>query len=358
MSDRVAWFCFVGLLWGAPSLAAQSRADLESRATLLQRQLLRVNDAIRRRDSVRQAREGWQEIRRGGISLEVLPADRAVGERAAVLAWDRLHGLYGTVGELHPARLRLAGETIVRLDPPVPGSPVTTPVFRRPIGADTLSRAVARVAAEIFWSRADSTLRRWLPGPPPLTPDSAALERVYLQLVTTPYRVVGGCFRGVLAECRAALALPDPGAVGMPAYDGGDVRTLIHWMAGDWQPGWSDLARSCLSGGVNASCDSLAVSAWRLGNLLPLDREARSTLAGAALAAGGAGAFDRLAAGEGSLVERLGLAAGQPFDSLLASWRGAVLAARPAAPRGRGDWTALGWSVLLFSLALGASRWR
>src|SRR5439155_1464720 len=62
----------------------------------------------------------------------------------------------------------------------------------------------------------------------------------------------------------------------------------------------------------------------------------------------------------GWLPGRLRPAADLPLDSLLAVWRGRVLAARPepVTLESKGAWVALSWGVIFGLLALRSTRWR
>src|SRR5205814_8919717 len=93
----------------------------------------------------------------------------------------------------------------------------------------------------------------------------------------------------------------------------------------------------------------------------PLGGPMRIWLVQFALEVGGPGGFHRLTAAAGQPVDaQFAAAADMPLDSLLAVWRGRVLAARPepVTLESKGAWVALSWGVIFGLLALRSTRWR
>jgi hypothetical protein len=164
-------------------------------------------------------------------------------------------------------------------------------------------------AAAIALTGSDTTLRTW--SGKPLVPCNSlneTLAAVFRGLSLSPRPAGRLCLVGDISACRNLLALAEP--------------TLV-------------------------IDDSFAL--------------ARTSLIRHALVTGGADAYSRYnAIPDGSMVARVERASRLPIDSLVSSWRHAVIDARPA-PAHTGlpsAFNALCWGALLCLLSMRSSRWR
>jgi hypothetical protein len=87
---------------------------------------------------------------------------------------------------------------------------------------------------------------------------------------------------------------------------------------------------------------------------MPLPASVRQAFLREVLDAGGAGAYDRLLAGTGTLRSRLTVAAGEPLDATVARWLQRVERSRPERMRPPAGLilASLGWSAAFVALAL------
>ena len=167
---------------------------------------------------------------------------------------------------------------------------------------------------------------------------------------------------GARVACRRALGLTGNDDPILNWYDAADRRMLVRtsnysW----WHRGAGLLYQRCVGGGPDADCEAALRALPAIAITPPLTGTSRLHLLETALDAGGVGAYDRLLANPRSSMDtRLTAAAALPGDSLLALWRGRVLAARPTtvALQANAAWAAVLWSTLLGVLALRSTRWR
>ncbi len=353
----------------------QDRAALETRATLLRRDVVALKRRVDGRDSLNRATLGWDSLQIGSLELHFAARDLPLVRAAAVRALDSIAPLLGAPGarrlqiKIYPTtrtpRTNAAPDSgwhVDRLLSPRPGTPVTTSFVERADSVAGLAAAIARIAPEALWAQADTSLLAWLNLPPQLQADSAALQAAYVALATRPERVARRCFAEELAACSAALGLLPLGTDLHTWYDAAEMRALVKAVTGGGQQArWPVEIRECVMSQDPATCDRLLALQNPLSLPTPLGGAARGTLVALALQGGGPGAMDRLlATPTAPLTTRLASAAAQPYDSLLSHWRAAVGRARPE-PVGPGvapTITAFGWTALLLGLALGGTRWR
>lgn len=367
----------VALVLCLPSaLEGQGPAALESRILDLRGRLARVEARLRERDSLADAARGWRRLAAGPITLEIADGDPTEAERALADAAARLAPRYGTLfeqGEPIPLRASPRPRQVTAGGADLPplgislqytglhqwGQPSIAPYVPAGSPHEALTQALVLAASHALWYRVDRPLARWHPAPPLAAPESLLARRTFVELATSDFESAAHCLSGALIACRAALGLvPDPtDPVG--SYPPGDRRAFVRRLAqGDGER--SGLAGQCLQLGRQAACDAvLRGREW--GALVPLGESGRQQLLALALTRGGAGAMGRLLTPPGRpLEERLADAARTSADTLLQEW---LLATRAARTAERDDTpgsalAAIGWSLLLFALAVGNFRWR
>ena len=227
-----------------------------------------------------------------------------------------------------------------------------------PGGRDGEDFLIAAVAHEHFMML-DSTTRRWLRHP--LDPSAdRTVERtgVYVELATSPNRIVVDCRSGKIDQCRHGFAFEIPEDPIMMWYDVADRRRIgsrnLQYRRRDPN------VQRCAEGDDRACIAELRT--WAANDLpAPLSAGARHSLAWVALGLGGDGALERFeSSADTSMQKRLEAAARMPSDSLISAWRDSVMAARPRPVTASGGtaWAAVMWGGLLGILAMRSSRWR
>ncbi|MGW8267873.1 MAG: hypothetical protein ACWGSQ_16015, partial [Longimicrobiales bacterium] len=220
----------------------------------------------------------------------------------------------------------------------------------------SLRRATLDAVGNTLMKGMPPALKEWSGGQPrvPLQ----RLPGVARELITTPSTATRRCFQGELDGCAEALALQGTEGGWNRWYTAEERRFYIRRTTRPVGDRETAIWEACVDGGMDDACDLLLRDREPV---IPFSPEARASLLGHALWTGGAGAFQRLrgAAGE-PLEDQLVLAAGIPRDSLLASWRREVLAARPSVwgGSGRSPLALLFWVALFGALAMRSTRWR
>lgn len=358
------------VLWvvsaGAQVGAADGLRDAATRVRLLQQQRDSLDLLIRARDAQRDQALGWKSVQVGRLKVDLLPAEEAELLPGIREGWDLVRNRFGGLADSAPLMLlRLQRDTgtgpepttsvsIYRLDRPRPGSPYSS---RRVVGSadvDSLRVGVASAAIEALNAQYDSLLTPWGAVSLPLSEPPNLRERVYVHLVTSPYRLARSCQIADMQACARAIGVEQPlDFAGW--FQPGERRRLVG------KDSWIPLHRSCKEAGYMPACDSVLKAAPGQV-LLPLgDADTRASLLLTMFDVGGTQALARLHAARGSsLQDRLAAGAGVSVDSLLRRWHGSILAARPlpVTVRYRDGATALLWFVVLIALALGSTRWR
>lgn len=358
-------------LLGASSAAAQGGTaaelrDAAARVRQLQRQRDSLDALIHARDAQRDRALGWKQVEVGRLKVELLPEEVAALEPGVRRAWELVRQRFGRLaddGTLVHLRLQrdpgrgaspTTSVSIFRLDRARSGQPYTT---HRVVGSaevDSLAFGIAVSAMEGLNATHDSLLTPWIGVSVPLVEPPRLRERVYVHMVTSPYRLARSCQIGDLQACARALGLEQP-----VDFAGWFLPAERRRLAGT--EAWGQLYRSCKEAGYIPACDSvLAAEPSRV--LLPLgDADSRASLLLTLLELGGSEALARVDAARGApLPDRLAAGAGVTLDSLLRRWHASIVAARPlpVTVRYRDAATAMFWFVVLMALALGSTRWR
>jgi hypothetical protein len=225
---------------------------------------------------------------------------------------------------------------------------------RYPVGS--LRRATLEAVGNTLMKGMPPALREWSGGQPRVPLQH--LPGVARELITKPSTATRRCFQGELAGCAEALGLRGTEGGWERWYTAEERRFYIRRSTRPVGDRETALWEGCVDGGIDDACDLLLRDREPL---IPFTTEARASFLGHALWTGGAGAFQRLREADGEpLEDRLVAAAGIPRDSLLASWRREVLAARPSVwgGLGRSPLALLFWVAIFGALAMRSTRWR
>jgi hypothetical protein len=194
------------------------------------------------------------------------------------------------------------------------------------------------------------------------------LEGVYRQLVVGLSPTLRRCLAGELDACWLAMGVTD--VVGLQLSDGAASPMLEHLAQWYSEPQRTSLALShrtftrlraeCEAGDLR-SCDEVLLSSY--DQLVPLDREARTSLAAVALEMGGRGSFARLrepAAFPPDYRAIISRTAGADAYEVMATWHERVIAAKPDRPRADREARvgSLLWILLFMAFAARSTRWR
>jgi len=308
----------------------------------------------------------------GTLTMVTGAGARQLVRAGAELGWKRLRTWLGS------DTLRLRG-AVIHL------RPAGTAAFERPRRADIaaslrpgataedVAALVQRLAGQFLVAQVDSELVNWSEalvfGPLRDAQVSAAsvgqtagLRVSYRELATSQLSRPRQCFLGDLDACRDALGL---GVTQDPIVDWYAASDRRRW-ASQWlrvavmDPRLRGSLPACLDEGNDAAC----IEFLRLNGhqrTPPMSGQARRTLLTFALASGGDGAYGRLIDGNGRpILERLAATARVSEDSLLAAWRAAVVAARPAHTTmtlATGS-AAVVWIGIFLVVAARSTRWR
>jgi hypothetical protein len=184
------------------------------------------------------------------------------------------------------------------------------------------------------------------------------LGRTFVALVTRESPALTACFTGDIHQCRVALELAPAADRATEWYTAAHRRFLARWAMGDDSRARSSpLVNRCARGSDDACLEALR--SGEISMQPPLGTSDRVGLACFLIATGDPATYGRLTAPARGIGEALERAGGVPLDSVVARWRAAVIAARPApvtTPPGTA-WAAVFWTVVLGALSLRSSRW-
>ena len=169
------------------------------------------------------------------------------------------------------------------------------------------------------------------------------------------------CMNGAIAACRAAFGIvADQDTIG--AWYDAPTRRARAVGALRFLPG-PQAGRSAVDPSVVSRCaDSADDSACRMilaraGVPSPTSRISRQQLVRDALVRGGERAFERLRADTALAIDAaIAAAAGVPFDSVVATWRRDVLAARPPSPAPNAAEWLLGVTMMTVAFGVAVGR--
>jgi hypothetical protein len=227
--------------------------------------------------------------------------------------------------------------------------------------ADAVATSWRLKAAEVITQDLPREVREWVNEAIPAQPLAAkdlAVDRV--DLVLWGSQAAHDCATGSNSRCLQALGLTP---VADPAFDlfNEDQRhEMIERNANRFRRADPTQYSRCTNDHIQAICDSMA-------HAIPFDAVAAATPPGTrrsllryALKLGGAGSFDRLAAAEGTVAERIAAAANAPIDTVTRRWQQAV--AQSGSTSTAIDFqtgaSAVFWAAACCALALRSSRWR
>ena len=353
------------------SLRAESAKADSALAVIvpLWRQALRDHQ---RQDSAAVSRLPSDTIRVGPLAVLV---DDALAPRVEV-ALERfvpaVQKFYGSVadsalaGRTFLVRLRasVAGskDTVIDMAEVVPGG---VDIFDRvPKNTEALriQQGIERRIGRIMRDRLDTAMIEWVGAMPTAdAEDDRTMERLYVDLLTTPSQSVGRCFAGDLLRCRDALGLT-PIADPLTAwYSPAERRLLVIGKKSAFKSAAQRQAHDrCVDEHAYAVCDRLLRNLHDYKLQQPLSYEARHRLLRLAVESGGSDGFRRLASGQHRTPEeRLSAAAGLPIDTLVARWRTSIMMARPKGQQlsPKTTWASVAWGTLFGILAMGVRRW-
>ncbi len=222
-----------------------------------------------------------------------------------------------------------------------------------------LARDLRHSLAVVLAARGGSGLQQWAGADLRIFEDQRVLrEAAFIELTTSAARPARACLRGDVPACAVAVGLApltDPGGWYEPGSARAVVQRRLRPRATD--PAVAPRYRACVDDGDDPACLSLV-------DQFPapyLSTRAAVTLLQTAATMGGSEAYARFFADSTPPIrERVERAAGVPLDSVVAEWRSAVLAARPAPTRvpRRSQWTAVLWAAVFAVAAAGSTRWR
>lgn len=352
------------VLIGSTAIAAlngQSFERLQARADSLAREWRQASVVADAVDSVERARTlaGRDTIRVGALTIVADPSPLPLRE-AAGRAWPVIDSLYGSEAQ----RLEQRPYLIVPVDP---DTTVERPRIHNGIEItwdEDVSSLALLLLSDVPIARPDAAWQNWLGGAVlPLFHPAQRRAGVYVELVTAPSQVARRCFLGDLSACRDALDLAGDANRLQRWYPSAPERRalVLRLFSGFFFDRASQEALEACRQGHDAPCLHL-LSTLAPGELpRPLPYDAHATLVDLALRVGGREAYHRLVASTGAPIsDRLAAAAGVGVDSLVARWRGEIVASRPMPVTlpPWGPWIAVGWALVFATCGLRSSRWR
>lgn len=347
--------CMVRGAWGQDVGALRRRADSIAALWRDARLIVTIQDSLRRTTL-----PATMERAEAGALVVIADPSRLPLRDATADAWRILDDFYGTA-----ARFASDRPVVLRVSKALPLPPNDGVGLRilDDMKRPDLALAIARAATV---PRGDRALIDWLGMTPLPGVESAPARRVvYVELVTAPVLVARTCFEGDLAACRDALELNAREGAVRRWWTPAMRRRLVTENYAAWlqrnRPAMRALATACVQGGADSACTRILEDADPRTLPRPLSPSARALLIDIIREQGGRDAYERLVADSATAIpERLAAIAGVPLDSLVAEWRGAVMAARPRSVTVPW-WTAFAafvWLGVFATCALRSSRWR
>lgn len=236
-----------------------------------------------------------------------------------------------------------------------PANPTRT---SSPGDAKSIAMVISSAVSTVVTATAASKITNWTGGPLTLTPglgekiDWAALR---LAVVSSPSFLGKACYLGDLGACRTFLGIDTVTDPSRMLFDSTGRRAVVKYESERYGRASRVATQRCLDGS-----DEACISVLEMAGTRPLASNfERGSLVLQAVDLGGTRAVERLVVTPGSASEALAAAAGQPFDSVVASWQ-----------RHLGDRTggspmplivaisSIVWIAVCLFLALRSSRWR
>ena len=353
---------------GGHALEAQSPAgpstsalgqELDHLGLLLEGLGERARDA-EYREMVRKLREDQLPVDTfsvGPFRVISLPEQRGLAEEVILGAWEELGPMVnGSEDLLKPWTFLVhyywtrdgmvrSGDTLVR----------GVELSRR-FPEASLHRAALDAVGNTLMKSLSPEMQIWSGGQPKV--GTNRIPWVARELISTPSMAARRCYRGDLEWCAEALGLRGDEGGWERWYTAEERRFYIEGSTHPRGDRETAIWEGCVYAGMDDACE---VFLRDREPVIPLSTEARASFLDHALWTGGSGAFRRLrGAGGEPILDRLLAAASVPEDTLLASWRQEVLAARPSAWGGlaRSPLSLLFWVVLFAGMAVRSKRWR
>lgn len=214
---------------------------------------------------------------------------------------------------------------------------------------------------EIMTGTVGAEFSKWLRAPIPTeTPSADTWTDARIQLVLANSVVAQRCVRGSVDACLKAFSLVPVDDPAFTFYDETQQRDILQHNGYLLRRSNPDAYDRCMEKRDQTACASLLRTIPPDAIPLPVPSSLRQSLVQYALMVGGSGAFDRLAAANGSPADRLQSAAKMPLDSLVRGWRTTIMQTRSngnALDFGTAI-ASIAWAGLFAGLSLRSSRWR
>jgi hypothetical protein len=225
----------------------------------------------------------------------------------------------------------------------------------------SMEHAWSQKVEELITNELNPSIRAWMGAVMPMDPPTKATwANARIDLFLSQADAARRCVDGDHFRCLQILELEpvdDPAFVYLTAPQ----RRLLVIQRGGLirraDPGQFD---RCASGGELTACDALVRMIPSDAVPRPVPPSVRQSFARFALAAGGAGAFDRFASAGPAIRNRIEAASKMSADSVVDQWRAALVDARTTSTAldGRTALSSVFWIGLCACLALRSSRWR
>lgn len=236
-----------------------------------------------------------------------------------------------------------------------PANPTRT---SSPEDPKSIAMVIGSAVSSAVTAKAASKITHWTGGTLALTPglgEKVDWATLRLAVVSSPSFLGKSCYLGDLRACRTFLGLDTVADPPRMLYDSTGRRIVVK-SGGEFYARASRVAtQRCLDGNDDACITVLEMAGTRpVGSNFE-----RGSLVLQAIDLGGTRAVERLVVTPGSASDALAAAAGQPFDSVLASWQ------RHLRDRTSGSpmplivaISSIVWIAVCLFFALRSSRWR
>jgi hypothetical protein len=238
------------------------------------------------------------------------------------------------------------------------GDPANPTRTSSPHDPKSIAMVITSAVSSAVTATAASKITHWTGGTLTLTPglgekiDWAALR---LAVVSSPSFLGKSCYLGDLRACRTFLGFDTVADPARMLYDATGRRMVVKYESERFGRASRVATQRCVDGS-----DEACITVLELAGTRPLASNfERGSLVLQAVDLGGTRAVERLVVTPGSSSDALAAAAGQPFDSVLASWQ------RHLRDRTSGSpmplivaISSIAWIAVCLFFALRSSRWR